>query len=275
MPDTIGFIGLGDQGAPIAQAIADSYPLHVWARRPESLTALEGHPYTAHATVAELAAACDVVGLCLREDSDTLEIAVEGGLLEHLRRGAVLVNHGTGLPQESRRLADLAAPYGVEVVDAPVSGGHAVALARQLTTIAGGDAEVVRRLTPLLRTFSATVVHVGPAGSGQYAKLFNNALMMMNHKNVVEVLRLAVDLGLPTAALLQVLRSGSAGSFALQAIGPMVTADNVQHLQALELIDMDLFKGAVADVGDQAGPVIDRAVAGARELDELTALVLG
>jgi 3-hydroxyisobutyrate dehydrogenase-like beta-hydroxyacid dehydrogenase len=60
----VGFIGLGDQGAPIAQAIADNgYPLHVWARRPESLKVLDGRPHTAHGTVAELAAAVDVVGL--------------------------------------------------------------------------------------------------------------------------------------------------------------------------------------------------------------------
>ena len=99
----VGFIGLGDQDTPIAQAITDGgYPLHAWARRPESLQALDGFPHTAHATVAELAAASDVIALCLREDSDNVQVAVAGGLLEHMRRGTVLVNHGTGLPQAAR-----------------------------------------------------------------------------------------------------------------------------------------------------------------------------
>jgi hypothetical protein len=73
--------------------------------------------------------------------------------------------------------------------------------------------------------------------------------------------------------LLDVLRSGSATSFALQAIGPSITPENVQHLQTLELIDMQLFSGAVDSLGDQALPIIERAIAGARELEELTAIV--
>lgn len=276
MPDTrptVGFIGLGDQGAPIAQAISDGgYPLHVWARRPESLTALDGDAFTPHPSIAELAAASDIVGLCLREDADNLQIAVEGGLLANMRPGTVLVNHGTGLPQAARELARLAEPHGVEVLDAPVSGGHAVALARQLTTIVGGEPRVVERLTPVFRTFSKEVIHVGPAGSGQYGKLFNNALMM-NHRNVIEVLRLAQALELPIHPLLDVLRSGSASSFALQAIGPSITSGNVHHLQPLELIDMELFSGAVDSLGEAAHAVIERAVAGASQLDELTAIV--
>ncbi|MEU4519986.1 NAD(P)-dependent oxidoreductase [Amycolatopsis sp. NPDC024027] len=277
MPDampTVGFIGLGDQGAPIAQAISDGgYPLHVWARRPGSLTALDGDAFTPHPSIAELAAASDVVGLCLREDADNLQVAVEGGLLANMRPGTVVVNHGTGLPQAARELARLSEPYGVDVVDAPVSGGHAVALARQLTTIVGGEAPVVERLTPVFRTFSKEVVHVGPAGSGQYGKLFNNALMMMNHRNVVEVLRLAQALKLPIHPLLDVLRAGSASSFALQAIGPSITSGNVHHLQPLELTDMELFSGAVGSLGEAAHAVIERAVAGAKQLDELTAIV--
>jgi 3-hydroxyisobutyrate dehydrogenase-like beta-hydroxyacid dehydrogenase len=269
---TVGFIGLGDQGAPIAKAIADGgYPLHVWARRPESLTVLDGHAFTSHASVASLAAASDIVGLCLREDSDNLQVAPD--LLANMRRGTVLVNHGTGLPQAARELARLAEPHGVDVVDAPVSGGHAVALARQLTTIVGGEARVVERLRPVFQTFSKEVIHVGPAGSGQYGKLFNNALMMMNHRNVIEVLHLAQALELPIQPLLDVLRSGSASSFALRAVGPMITSENVHHLQPLELIDMDLFSDAVDSLGEAAHAVIERAVAGARQLDELTAIV--
>jgi hypothetical protein len=101
----------------------------------------------------------------------------------------------------------------------------------------GGDSDVVQRLTPLFQTFSK-------------------------------------GLDLPTPALLQVLLSGSASSYALQAIGPSVTSGNVHHLIPLELIDIELFSGAVAALGTAAKPVIDRATAGAQELDLLTAIVL-
>ncbi|MEV6053709.1 hypothetical protein [Streptomyces sp. NPDC052107] len=116
------------------------------------------------------------------------------------------------------------------------------------------------------------MIHVGPTGSGQCGKLVNNTLMM-NHKNALDVLRPARSLALPIEALLDVLRSGSAVSFALQATGPSVTSANVHHPQPLELLDMQLFSGAVEDLGAATAPVIERAVAGARELDEPTALV--
>ena len=172
----VGWIGLGDQGTPMAQAITDNgHPLPVWARRPESLKALDGHGFIPHSSVAEMAAVSDVVGLCLREDSDNVQVATDGGLLAAMRRGTVLVN----------------------------------------------------------------------------------------------------GLDLPIPAMLQVLLSGSASSYALQAIGPSITASNVHHLVPLELIDVGLFSGAVAALGDAARPVIDRATAGAEELDQLTAIVLG
>jgi 3-hydroxyisobutyrate dehydrogenase-like beta-hydroxyacid dehydrogenase len=94
----VGFIGLGDQGAPIARAIAEAgFTLHAWARLPASLRALDGVPFIEEKSAADLGAACDLIGLCLSQDRDTLSVATEGGLLASMRPGAVLVNHGTGL----------------------------------------------------------------------------------------------------------------------------------------------------------------------------------
>jgi len=76
----VGWIGLGDQGTPMAQAIADNgYQLHVWARHPESLKALDGHAFIPHSSVAEMAAVSDVVGLCLREDSGNVQVVTDEG----------------------------------------------------------------------------------------------------------------------------------------------------------------------------------------------------
>ncbi|WP_211770031.1 NAD(P)-dependent oxidoreductase [Kutzneria sp. CA-103260] len=269
----MGFVGLGDQGAPIARAIAEGgFELHVWARRPGSLSALEGVSFVAHESLTDLGA-CDIVALCLREDPDAIEVAVDGGLLAAMRPGSVLVQHATGLPEKSRELAEHAARHGVEFVDAPVSGGHAAAVAKQLTTIVGGGDDVVRRCRPVFETFSKLIVHMGQIGAGQYGKLFNNTLMMMNHKNVIDVLALAADLELPLPRLLDVLRSGSASSAALTAFGPAITVVNAEHLRTLELIDMDLFAGAVESLGDKAKTVVRQAVAGAEGLPELTRVI--
>ncbi|WP_212808383.1 alpha/beta fold hydrolase [Micromonospora endophytica] len=154
----VGFIGLGDQGAPMARAVADGgYELHLWARRPASLTILEGTPYNAHDSVASLASAVDVLLLCLRDDDDDIaDLLDQRKLLDGLRPGTVVVNHGTGDPG---------------------------ARARTLTTFVGGEAAAYERCRPIFETFSRTVVRMGPVGTGQLTKLLNNAMTMSNLKN--------------------------------------------------------------------------------------------
>src|SRR5262249_47749984 len=95
----VGFIGLGDQGLPMAIAIAEAgYPLHVWARRPGSLDALGTVAHVCHDNIKDLAASCDIVALCVSTDEDVMQI-VTGGLLDGLHPGSVLINHGTGTPR--------------------------------------------------------------------------------------------------------------------------------------------------------------------------------
>ncbi|MEU1535959.1 NAD(P)-dependent oxidoreductase [Streptomyces fagopyri] len=265
--ENIGWIGLGDQGAPMAGAIADSgYPLQVWARRSRSLDALDGRPCTVHHTVADLGAASDIVGLCLREDSDIREVLTDGGLLAGMKPGSVIVNHGTGLPQFANEMTDMAAARGIHVLDAPVSGGNAGAVAHQLTTMVGGDTQIVERCRPVFETFSKKVTHMGPGGAGQLGKLMNNTLLMMNQRSVQEILGLAHGLGLDIAALVDLLRSGTGSSFALQTLGEAVTTDNAEHLTTLQLIDMDIFDDAIRALGHSVPDITARAVEGARGL---------
>src|SRR4029077_4132529 len=128
---TVGFIGLGDQGAAIARAIAEAgFELHAWARNARSLDALDGVRYVAHESPAELGAVSDIVGLCLNVDDNVRDIMTKGGLLAAMRPGSVLVNQGTGLPAFALEMTRLAEDYGVDVLDAPVSGGHAGAVAK-------------------------------------------------------------------------------------------------------------------------------------------------
>jgi 3-hydroxyisobutyrate dehydrogenase-like beta-hydroxyacid dehydrogenase len=102
----VGFIGLGDQGGPMARAIGEAgFPLHVWARRPESLDILADVPHVVHASVPELAGACDMVALVLTDDQDIWDILEQQGLRKAFRPGAIIVNHGTGDPSENARIA--------------------------------------------------------------------------------------------------------------------------------------------------------------------------
>ncbi len=265
----VGFVGLGDQGLPMAVAIAEAgFPLHIWARSPGSLDVLGDTPHTAHATTRELGAACDITGLCVSHDDDVFEV-VKGGLLDGLRRGAVVVNHGTGTPGNARRLTDLCARAGVDVLDAPVSGGRPAGEARTLTTLVGGPEAVLGRCEPVFRSFSAHIVHLGDAGAGQTAKLFNNTLLIMNQASIAEVVAMAGPAGIAPHALVEALKLGSATSSALTLLNTMVTPDTVEHLSKVEAEDMAIFRAAMADAGVDADDVTARGLTGANRLPEL------
>lgn len=264
---SVGWVGLGDQGAPMARAIAEAgFELNVWVRREASLTALDGLPFVRHETLAALGMATDVVGLCLREDSDIEEVLTSGGLLGSMRPGTILINHGTGLPGYAAAMAERAADTGVLVLDAPVSGGRPGAEARQLTTIVGGPSQALTTARPVLEAFSGKVSHMGAAGSGQTGKLINNALLMMNQKNVQDILALANNLDLDLGALTDLLLSGTGRSFALEALTGAVTTTNADHLKDLQIIDMDIFAAAMTSLGQDVTAIDDYARAGARGL---------
>lgn len=271
---TIGWIGLGDLGAPMAEAVsAAGFALHVWARRRGALDALAGVAHVPHETIADLARASHVLALCLREDADITQIIASGDLWNNMRPGSVLVNHATGLPQYAATLADRGAEYGHHVLDAPVSGGRPAAVARELTTIVGGDAVVLEQLKPLFGSFSKKIIHMGGTGAGQTGKLLNNALLMMNQRSVQHMLKLAVAMKLNIPALVALLLSGSGASFALESLGSAVTPANADHLRDLQVIDMDLFREAMAGSRFDADDIYVEALEGANGLPDSARLV--
>lgn len=170
-----------------------------------------------------------------------------------------IVNHGTGTPATATSLAQLCATRGVQCVDAPVSGGRPGALERRLTTMVGGPADVAERVRPVFESFSAHVVHLGDAGSGQMAKLFNNAMLILNQATIADVFEVAAAAGVDTVRLAQVLAFGSASSSALTLFGSMITQHNVAHLSAVEDLDVDIFETAMHDAGVDATAIIKRA----------------
>ncbi|MEU9455540.1 NAD(P)-dependent oxidoreductase [Streptomyces sp. NPDC048277] len=264
----VGWIGLGDQGLPMAKAVARTgRPLHAWARRPVSLDGLSGVPHVRHDGITDLAAVSDIVALCVGTDDDVLRLA--GQLLRGLRPGSVVVNHGTGLPSTAVRLTGMCAAAGVEVLDAPVSGGRPAAEERRLTTMVGGPRPVAERCEPVFAAFSRHVLHLGDAGAGQLAKLFNNALLMMNQAAIEEIVGLAAQLGLDPVRLVEVLKLGSASSAALTLLNTMVTPDTVRHLSGVEALDMELFDQAMSEAGIDAAAVTARGLTGARGLPGL------
>lgn len=270
----VGFIGLGDQGGPMAEAIGEqTFDLHVWARRPASLSAVAAVPHAAHDTVAGLAASAELIGLCLRDDADIWNLLDGQHLLANVAPGTIIVNHGTGDPGEAERIGAHVAEAGAVYLDAPVSGGGPGARARTLTTFVGGPADAFEAARPVFEAFSDTVRLMGPVGGGQFTKLFNNALTITNMKNAEDVLALAEQVGLDLPALIEIIGASSGGSAALLALGRDITPELAEHLNPLMCKDMQHFAEAVRERGAHPEEVLARGMAGASGLLEAAHLV--
>ena len=218
----VGFVGLGDQGAPIARRIAAAgFPLGVWARRPESLESFAGTAAFTASTLEQLGDWSDVVGVCVVNDDDVRQVVLSpGGLLDGMRRGSCLVVHSTVAPATCEELGAAASPRGVAVIDAPVSGGAAGASAGTLAVMVGGPAPEVDRVRPVLESFAGLLVHLGPLGAGQRAKIVNNLLFTAILALSAEAITAGGAMGLSEPALLEALVGGSSSSFALRASQP-------------------------------------------------------
>ena len=200
----------------MAQSIIDGgFDTSLWARRPETLM-----PYRSTATLADspahLAEGVDLVGICVVNDADVEQVVLgPKGLIEGLRPGSVVVIHSTVQPATCIRIADALGEVGAEVLDAPVSGGGAAATARKLLVMVGGDVTVLERARPLFEAFGEPVVHLGPLGSGQTAKLTNNLLFMGNMSLAHRAIEIGAQFGLDPTSLITTLKHGSSRSYAL------------------------------------------------------------
>lgn len=195
-PLRVGFIGLGDQGEPMAECLAQSSrcQLFVHARRPtqaESVLAAGAHWA---ASIGELAGGSDVLSICVSDDAavrDVVRVA-----LPALGAGAVIVIHSTIAPETCRALEADARALGVDVVDAPVSGGAQRARDGRLTIFVGGEASVVERVRPAIEPFAGAIFHVGSVGAGQTLKLVNNYLFAAHREIAQQATSVLTALGL-------------------------------------------------------------------------------
>ncbi|MEG3175372.1 NAD(P)-dependent oxidoreductase [Sphingomonas sp. RB3P16] len=266
----VGFVGLGDQGGPMAVAITGAgFSLHAWARSPRSYDAISDVPFERHADLASLAANVDVLALCLRDDQDIDDLIEHNRLVEAVRPGSVVVNHGTGDPKQNERFGVLFAGRDVAYLDAPVSGGRLGAIAHALTTIVGGDQAAFERCKPVFESFSRKVAHMGPVGTGQLTKLLNNALTMTNLKNAADVFDLARRLGIDLPLFQDVIAVSSGSSAILQAIGTQIDTHAAGHLRGLMRKDIQHFADAVRDRGLDPSALFNRGLSGADNVVDL------
>lgn len=211
----VGFIGLGSQGGPIARRIVESgYPLVLWARRAEALLPFEDTPAQTAATLAELGACADHVGVCVVEDAGVRQVCSE--LIPAMRAGSRIAIHSTVHPQTVIELENLAEARGITLLDAPVSGGGPAAATRTLTVMVGGPDEALAGARPIFETFAGLIVRVGGVGAGQMAKLINNSLMAAHVALAHYGLAAGTASGLDREALSRIVKSSSGRSYGFE-----------------------------------------------------------
>lgn len=222
----IGFIGLGNMGAPMARNLAAAgHAVRGYdpvAKSPEGVTQVQ--------STAEAAMGSEVVFLMLPDGATVAEVAER--ILPGMAANAILADCSTIDVATARSVAESARSYGIAFVDAPVSGGMAGAKAGTLTFMAGGATDDFTRLDPLFDIMGSHAHHCGPAGSGQAAKICNNLILGATMAATCEAIALADGLGLGRQELYNVVSTASGQSWSLTSycpipgVGPTSPADN-------------------------------------------------
>jgi 3-hydroxyisobutyrate dehydrogenase-like beta-hydroxyacid dehydrogenase len=212
----VAFLGLGVMGFPMAGHLAAAgHQVRVYNRTAAKARRFtEQHGGSAHTTPADAALQCDAVFACLGDDSSVREVLLgEQGALSAAARGALFVDHTTASASLARELAQVGDELGVEVVDAPVSGGEVGAQTGALSIMAGGSADGFARADAIWRCYAKSATHIGPAGSGQQAKMVNQVCIAGVLKGLCEGIALLEATGLSPERVFEAIGGGAAQSW--------------------------------------------------------------
>lgn len=220
----VGWIGTGVMGASMAGHLRSAgYALTVYNRTRAKAEPLLAQGAAWANTPAELAAQCDVIFAIVGFPRDVRQVALEaGGVIEGARAGGIFVDMTTSEPALAAEIYAALKARGVAGVDAPVSGGDIGARNAALSIMVGGDGAAVQALMPLFNCMGKLVVHHGPAGAGQHAKMCNQTLIASTMVAVCEALLYGYKAGLDLNKVIQSVGGGAAGSWSINNLGPRI-----------------------------------------------------
>ena len=231
MAESVGFIGLGVMGRPMAKhVLAGGYPVTVFNRSRKAVDELVAAGASAAESPADVARRATVVIVMVPDTPDVAAvIAGDGGILEAMQPGSVVIDMSSISPVETRRLAALVAAKGGQMLDAPVSGGEVGAVNASLSIMIGGDAAALSRVRPILERMGnpERIVHVGAEpGSGQVCKICNQIAIGGALAGVSEAFAVARKAGVDPARVRQALLGGFAASRVLEVHGERMLTGN-------------------------------------------------
>jgi 3-hydroxyisobutyrate dehydrogenase-like beta-hydroxyacid dehydrogenase len=242
MPQTIGFIGLGIMGQPMAlQLLKAGYRLKVFNRTPSKAEPLEKAGAAVSATPAEAARDAEAV-ICIVSDTAAMEAVTLGpdGLMETLGKGALLIDSSTISPVASRRFACHAAGRGAQMLDAPVTGSKHGAEKGELTFMIGGERAAFDQAMPVLRVLGKKHIYCGLNGAGLSAKLAQNAIQATMLEVFCEGFVLAAKAGVAPASMLEIIQSSMARAALTDFKAPFIFKGDFTPYFPLKLMHKDL-----------------------------------
>ena len=238
----IGFIGLGIMGKPMSKnLIKAGHELVVGDFNKDAVAELVGCGAKAAENGAAVAKECSVI-ITMVPNSPHVRAAVfdKGGIAETVEQGAILIDMSSIDPVESRKIGADLAKLGVDMLDAPVSGGEPKAIDGTLSVMVGGKKELFDTYFDVLKAMAASVVYVGELGAGNVAKLANQIVVACNIASLAEALMFSRKAGVDPELVFQAIKGGLAGSTVMNAKAPMMLAHDYKPGFRIELHIKDL-----------------------------------
>ncbi len=225
---TVGFIGIGVMGRSMAGHLLDAgYSVHVYNRTQAKAQDLVDRGAQWQSSPGEVAVAADVIITIVGFPADVESVYLgEDGVLAQARSGSLAIDMTTSCPNLASRIAQEAAAKGIEVLDAPVSGGDIGAREARLSIMVGGSVSGFERALPLFEIMGKNIVHQGPAGSGQHTKMCNQIAIASGMMAISEAMAYAKKSGLQPETVLKSIESGAAGSWSLTNLAPRVLKED-------------------------------------------------
>ena len=252
---TIGMIGIGMMGHGIASNLArHGYGLVLFEHPGnQPLAALLAAGATTTASAAQLAARCDAVILVLTGSPQVEQVLTgEGGVLQGLRPGTVVIDCSTSMPASTVRMAQAVQAAGGRFLDAPMTRTPKEAAEGRLNLLVGGDAGLLQECRKLLGCFAENITHVGPTGAGHSMKLLHNYVSIGMVSLLAEAAACAQHSGVAPEAFVEVLAKGGGGGIALERIKPYLLARDPSGLRfsiANACTDLGYYNGMAQDAG--------------------------
>ena len=238
----VGFVGLGLIGTPMCMNLVKAgHEVTVWNRTASRMKPLTDAGAAAAASPKEAARGSEIVITCVSDSPDVEHVIVgTDGVIEGASPGTVVIDMSTISPSVTRSIADRLAEKGVQMIDAPVSGGVNGAEAGTLSIMVGGDRDSVERVMPVLEGIGSKITHCGPNGMGQVTKLANQITGLGNMAAMCEGLVFAARSGADLGAVLQAMSGGAANSWMIENLGPAILDGSFDPGFMIKLAHKDL-----------------------------------